>query len=415
MEEKERAMRDTWTSASCEDEARSGMADAGRRLLEEWLNSFDEVPTHSRGDIVEGTIVAITPQEVLVDIGSKADGVVPAREVERMTTDELAALKVGESIPVYVVRPEDVDGNAILSIRRAHAYCDWRRAEELLRSEAIFPGRVVDCNRGGVIVNIGRLRGFVPASQIVSDIPGQSNSRRGMDDETRWQHLVGKTLELMVIEVDHNRNRLILSEKAVMRQRRQEAKQTLIHELTVGEVRRGVVTSLCEFGAFVDLGGADGLIHLSELSWKRVEHPSEVLRIGQEVDVYVLEVDYERQRIGLSLRHLQSEPWEQATQALCVGQVVEGVVTKIMPFGAFVRIGECLEGLIHISELSEGRVNHPCEVVHEGDVVAVKVIRIDTEQRRIALSLKRAQKEDSLDWAAELEHSLEEDHLSEST
>lgn len=399
------------TSAPCDSDARAGAMAAGNPL-EEWLRNFDEVVEVERGDIVEGTIVAISPMEILVDIGCKADGVVPSRELERMSPEELAELRVGDRIPVYVVRPEDADGNVILSIRRARSYHDWRKAEELMRSETIFEGRVVDCNRGGVIVHIGRLRGFLPASQIVSGESAGSEGRRRMDDENRWRCLVGRTLKLKVIEVDRNRNRLILSEKAALRECRQAAKQKLIEQLQVGEVRRGVVTSICEFGAFVDLGGADGLIHLSELSWERVNHPSEVVQVGQEVEVYVLEVDYERQRIGLSIRQLQTEPWEKAIASLCVGQIVQGTITKVMPFGAFARIADCLEGLIHISELSDGRVNHPREVVKEGDVVSVKIVRIDPQQRRIGLSLKQAQEEleEDFDWRQELEYSLKEEH-----
>ena len=389
------------------DEPSHVSSTAHHSLMEEWLQRAGNVVEVQRGDVLEGTIVSISPTEILVDIGCKSDGVVSGRELERMTPEEIAEFCVGDCIPVYVIQPEDRDGNVLLSISRARAQRDWRRAQELYQSGEVFRGQVSDCNKGGVIVNVGRLRGFVPASQLSPEMYQGADADR--DDDNRWRHLLGEELTVKVIEIDRNRNRLILSERAATREHRQAAKQKLLEELQVGETRRGVITSICEFGAFVDLGGADGLIHLSELSWSRVEDPSEIVRVGQEVEVYVLDVDRERQRIGLSLRRLTPEPWEEVVDTLAVGQIVEGTITKIVNFGAFARIGEHVEGLIHISELAEERVNHAHEVVKEGDRVRLKIIRIDSERRRIGLSRKQAIDDVDFDWREELDESMTEE------
>ncbi|HIC90235.1 MAG TPA: S1 RNA-binding domain-containing protein, partial [Anaerolineae bacterium] len=360
-------------------------------------------------DIVDGTIVSITPNEILVDVGAKSEGVVPSRELERLEPDFKAQLKEGDPVLVYVVRPEDKEGNILLSLSRAQQERDWRRAAELLEKQEIFEGLVTAANRGGVIVRLGKVRGFVPASQLVSG-QGSSVPEDSAPDE-RWIELVGKTLQLKVIELDRERNRLILSERAAMRDLRQAQKERLLRDLKKGDVRKGVVTSLAKFGAFVDLGGADGLIHLSELSWGRVEHPSEVLKIGQEVEVYILNVDQERKRIGLSLRRLQPEPWSVVHEKYAVGQVVEGTITKITNFGAFACIDGTIEGLIHISELADHHINHPREVVKEGDTLQLRIIRIEPERRRMGLSLRQVPDEAyaEFDWreAAEIGEALD--------
>ncbi len=378
--------------------------EAGPNPMQEWLQSVDQVAALKRGDILEGAIVSISPNEILVDIGCKADGIVTGRELERMTSAELQSLRVGETIPVYVLEPEDQDGNVGLSLTRARIWRDWQRAEELFSTQETFEGRVSDCNRGGVIVNIGGLRGFVPASQILTDLH-ERRSTPASDETRQWDHLLNHTLKMKVIELDRERNRLILSERAAARDWRQTAKQKLLDNLQEGAICHGVVASLCDFGAFVDLGGADGLIHLSELSWDRVTHPRDVLREGQEVDVYVVEIDREKQRIGLSLRRLTAQPWEVCVANLTVGQVVQGCITKIVSFGAFARIGDGIEGLIHISELSDGHINHPHEVIKEGEAVPLKVIRIDSERRRVGLSLKQAREDTAFDWRQELRQS----------
>ncbi len=349
------------------------------------------------GEIIEGTIVGFTDNnEVLVDISAKSEGVIPARDLDRVDDDIREGLKEGDSIFVQVVRPTSREGNAVLSLSRALAEYDWQKAQELLDSQEVFEGEVSGYNRGGVIVFLGKARGFVPASQLVSD-----EGKKQEDSDDRFKDLVGKKLMLKVIEMDRSRNRLILSERQAMREFRRLQKEKLLSELQVGSVQKGVVSSLAPFGAFVDLGGADGLIHLTELSWRRVQDPTEVVSIGDEVEVKVISVDRERRRIGLSLRQLQPEPWSIIHENYAIGQLVEGVITRLTSFGAFARIDETIEGLIHISELSDHRINHPREVVKEGQRVILRIIKIEPEKRRMGLSLKRAAEEQYavVDWA----------------
>ncbi len=365
-----------------------------------------------RGEVREGTIVSVTSSEILVDLGSKTEGVISGRELERMPRDQMSQYKVGDEVLAYVVNPEDKNGNTILSLTRAQLEKDWREAERLFESQDMFSGDVAGFNKGGLIVRLGRVRGFVPASQLATSRRGRIRSD-SQSLEDKWRELTGQTLQLKVIEIDRERNRLILSERAAMREWRKAQKEKLLAELAEGETREGEVISLADFGAFVDLGGADGLIHLSELSWKRVNHPREVLDVGDKVQVYVLNVDRDRRRIGLSLKRLQSDPWESVEERYTVDQLVEGVVTKLAKFGAFAHVvgDEEIEGLIHISELSDGHIAHPKEVVKEGQVVTLRVIRIDTDQRRMGLSLKRVDQAEyaDLDWQAELAASQVED------
>ncbi len=359
---------------------------------EEWLETFD-FKELQRGQVVEGIIVHVGENEVLVDVGSKSEGVIYEREIERLGVEAKAKLQVGKTLLVYVLTPEDKNGNIALSLSRAQAERDWRKAEIFEKSGEIFEGEVAGYNKGGLIVRMGKVRGFVPASQIVS----QPSSTEPGD-------MVGKKLRFKVIEIDRTRNRLILSERAAMREWRKQQKEELLSELQEGDTRTGEVISLCDFGAFVDLGGADGLIHLSEMSWRRVTHPNEVLAVGDKVQVYVLNIDRERKRIGLSLKRLQSDPWSIIAQQYQEGQLVEGTITKLVKFGAFARLSEDdIEGLIHISELSNEHIAHPKEVVKEGDVVTLRVIRIDSERRRIGLSLKRVDSAEYLhqDWQEE--------------
>jgi len=357
--------------------------------------------TLKHGQILDGIIVSITPTEILVDVGSKTEGIVPSRELEQLDQEFLSNLNVGDSVPTYVVRPEDRNGNIILSLARAQQELDWRKAERLLETQEIFERTVIGCNRGGLIVDMGRVRGFVPASQLAVEYHEVKPTEA--EGANRWAHLVGKQLLLKVIELDRRRNRLILSERLAMRDWRRQQKERLLKELRKGDVRKGVVTSLTDFGAFVDLGGADGLIHLSELSWGPVRHPSEVLEVGQEVEVYVLKVDQERKRIGLSLRQLQPEPWSVVHEKYAVGQLVEGTITKLTNFGAFARVEPGIEGLIHISELADHRVTHPREVVKPGDVLTLRIIRIEPQRRRMALSLKQVPEDKyvEFDWREE--------------
>ena len=353
----------------------------------------------NRGDILEGTVVKIDPDQILVDIGFKSEGVVPGAELERIKPE---TIKVGDQVLVYVVNPEDKSGNVVLSLIRAQLERDWRNAEKLFESGEIFEATVSGYNRGGLIVRLGKVRGFVPASQL-SSATREGNEEVQSDDLAK---LVGQKLKLKIIELDRGRNRLILSERAAIREWRRQQKERLLAELQEGDIVRGAVSSLCDFGAFVDLGGADGLIHLSELSWGRVSHPSEVLKVGDEVEVYVLKVDRKERRIGLSLKRLQPDPWSQVEEKYSVGQLVEGTITKLTNFGAFARLKDDeIEGLIHISELSDERITHPREVVKEGDVLTLRIIRIDPERRRMGLSLRKVASAEyaDLDWRAELD------------
>jgi small subunit ribosomal protein S1 len=352
------------------------------------------------GDTVDGEIVSVTPTEVLVDVGAKSEGLVPSKELERLGREGLEHLQVGQVIPVYVVRAEDRDGNLILSIRRAEEEGDWRRAQELHEQGEPFDTQVAGFNKGGLIVRLGRLRGFVPASQLAP----QHRGNDAQQPEERWAYLVGSDIHVKVIEINRKRKRLILSERAATRLRRDAQKAELLETLRPGEVRRGTISSLADFGAFVNLGGADGLVHLSELSWNRSAKPRELLTVGQEVEVYVLNVDREKRRIALSLKRLEPEPWATAESRYYVGQLVEGTITRLASFGAFALVNDELEGLIHISELSGGRINHPQEVVREGEKHVMRIIRIDPKRRRMGLSLKRVADPEyaDLDWQAEL-------------
>lgn len=374
-------------------------------LLEEFEDSYMKTPV--MGDIRQGVIVDKRSGEWLVDIGFKSEGIVSGKDLDRLG-DDFGKLSVGDEVPVYVMR-EDRDGNLMLSISKAKAEEDWIQAEKLLESQETDEGVISGYNRGGVIIKIGQVRGFVPASQLSSE--SQSLQRTDLDPEERWSKLVGTGLRYKVIDLDRRRNRLILSERLAMREWRQAQKEKLLDSLKEGGMAEGVVSSLADFGAFVNLGGADGLIHLSELSWGRVNHPSEVVQIGQKVKVQILSVDMDRKRIGLSLRRMQPEPWETVAEKYEVGQVVRGVITKLVNFGAFARLeDDAVEGLIHISELADRRIAHPREVVSEGDEFDLRIIRIDIDRRRMGLSLKQALPEpenNEFDWEVAADENME--------
>ncbi len=370
------------------------------------LDAFD-FPALRAGDTVEGVIVSVSPTQVLVDIHYKADAVVDPRELERLDRDFVSSLLVGDMVSAFVVQPEDKDGNVVISLARAQQEQDWRQADELFQSQETFEGVVTGFNRGGVIVRVGRVRGFVPASQLSSRWQLQQDSEG--DPEQRWARLVGQGMQLKVVEIDRERNRLILSERAAMRDWRKGQKDRLLSTLAKGDIIKGLVTSVADFGAFVDLGGADGLIHLSELAWHRVEHPSEIVHVGQNVEVYVMNVDEDRKRIGLSLRRLTPEPWSQIEQQYVVGQVVTAKITRLAAFGAFAKIDNSIEGLIHISEIANYRISHPKEVLHEGDEVSVRVIKVDSQRRRVGLSLRQASDDAyvEVDWQSDNSHDPE--------
>jgi small subunit ribosomal protein S1 len=350
-----------------------------------------------QGEIRQGFIATIRESEILVSVGTKSEGVISGRELEQIPTEVRADFAVGQEIPVYVLAPEDQNGNVVLSYIRAREEKDWETVEGMLKSGEVYDSKVIGYNKGGLIVPVSGLRGFVPASQI--SLVRRSAST-GDTPEQRWGKMVGESIKVRVIEVDRERRRLILSERQALQETRETLKERLLDELSEGDIRTGRVTSLADFGAFVNIDGADGLVHLSEISWDRIKHPSEVLNVGQEVEVKVISIDHERKRIGLSIRQLQRDPWLDRVENLKEGMLIEGTVTHLTKFGAFARLDEELEGLIHVSELSENRINHPKEVIKEGDVVTLRVIKIDPDRRRIGLSLRKVDSPAyaDLDW-----------------
>jgi small subunit ribosomal protein S1 len=355
-------------------------------LQEEGLN----LDFPKQGEIRTGVIASIGENEILVSVGTKSEGVISGKEKEQIPPEILATMQIGQEIPVYVLNPEDPSGNLVLSYNRAREETDWLEAESMKASGTPYEGKVIGYNKGGLIVPIGMLRGFVPASQV-------SVMRRVEGDESpdaRWSKMVDEPIKVVVIEVDRARHRLILSERTALQETRETIKDRLLDELQEGAIKTGRVTSLADFGAFVNVDGADGLVHLSEISWERIDHPSEVLKVGQEVR------GGDRGRSGTPdwTFHPAAlpDPWVVKVSNLKEGQLVEGTITHLTKFGAFARLDEDLEGLIHISELSDQRINHPKEVVKEGDVVTLRVIKLDTERRRIGLSLRKV---DSMAYA----------------
>ena len=338
------------------------------------------------GEIRKGVIASIGASQILISVGAKSEGVVAGRELEQLTPEERAELKVGQEVNVFVLNPEDQNGNVVLSFKRAQEEMSWENVEKMISEETVIDTKIIGFNKGGLIVAIGNLRGFVPSSQISASRRAQSS---GDTPEQRWQKMVGQAISVKIIEVDRERRRLILSERSTNTESRSSMKDRVISELEEGKVYTGKVTSLADFGAFVNINGADGLVHLSELSWDRFQHPKELLEVGQEVKVKVINVDREKKRIGLSMRALQDDPWKNRVEKFSVGQFVEGTITRLTKFGAFARLEGDIEGLIHISELSENRVEHPKEVLKEGETKTLRVIRIDGEQHRIGLSLRK--------------------------
>ncbi len=330
------------------------------------------------GDIVEGTIVKVDRDEVLLDIGYKTEGVIPSRELSiKHDVDPNDVVSVGDRIDALVLTKEDKEGRLILSKKRAQYERAWGDIEKRKDADGIVSGTVIEVVKGGLIIDIG-LRGFLPASLV--------EMRRVRD----LAPYVGRELEAKIIELDKNRNNVVLSRRAFLEETQSATRHTFLTTLQKGQVRKGVVSSIVNFGAFVDLGGVDGLVHVSELSWKHIDHPGEVVEVGQEVTVEVLEVDMDRERVSLSLKATQEDPWQLFARTHDIGQVVPGKVTKIVPFGAFVRVDDGIEGLVHISELAERHVDSADQVVNVGDDIFVKVIDVDLERRRISLSLKQA-------------------------
>jgi small subunit ribosomal protein S1 len=330
------------------------------------------------GDIVKGTVVKVDKDEVLLDIGYKSEGVIPIRELSiRHDVDPNEIVSLGEEIEALVLQKEDKEGRLILSKKRAQYERAWGTIEKVKDSGGVVSGPVIEVVKGGLILDIG-LRGFLPASLV--------ELRRVRD----LQPYVGKTLEAKIIELDKNRNNVVLSRRAWLEETQKEQREDFLANLKPGEVRRGTVSSVVNFGAFVDLGGMDGLVHVSELSWKHVDHPSSVVQVGDEIDVQVLEVDLDRERISLSLKATQQDPWQEFASNHRVGELVYGRVTKLVPFGAFVQVGDGIEGLVHISEMAVHHVDLPEQVVTPGEELWVKIIDLDLQRRRISLSIKQA-------------------------
>jgi small subunit ribosomal protein S1 len=342
------------------------------------------IPIFSEGDVVTGRVVRVDKDEVLVDIGYKSEGVIPLPELSiRKSVRPEDEVSLGEMIDALVMQKEDPDGRLILSKKRARFEKAWKRIEAAAAAGENVEGTVIEVVKGGLILDLG-VRGFLPASLV--DI------RRVQD----LDEFLGRKLECKVIELNRNRNNVVLSRRAVLEDERREVRQKILDELQPGEVVEGVISNIVEFGAFVDLDGIDGLIHISELSWSHVNHPSEILQIGEKVKVKVLDIDRDRQRISLGLKQTQADPWQSVIESYQVNDVVEGKVTKVVTFGAFVEIHPGVEGLVHISELAAHHVENPREVVNQGDVLAVRVIEIDADRRRLSLSLKRVADSDPI-------------------
>ncbi|HEY6013998.1 MAG TPA: 30S ribosomal protein S1, partial [Candidatus Limnocylindrales bacterium] len=362
--------------------------------MEELLAEQDsDIKSFKHGDVVEGQVVRIDKDEILVDIGAKSEGVVSNRELFGRHGEGQPALNIGDTVLVYVLQPESPEGHVVLSLRRAGLERKWRAMQEQFEAGLIIEAPVIDHNKGGLIVDCG-IRGFVPISQIV-DFP-----RRPQNDQPRdaaqeiaekLMPFVGRKLRLKILEVNRKANRLILSEKVALYEERREKRDELFSSLQVGQKVTGTVRSIAPFGVFIDLGGIDGLVHKSELSWNKVNNPEAGYRVGEEVEAEVIDINHERGRISLSIRRLQPDPWHSTVADFNVGDIIDGTVTKLVNFGAFVRVRDGLEGLIHISELSHQRVAHPGDVVHEGQQLKLKIISLDSERHRLGLSLKQAE------------------------
>jgi small subunit ribosomal protein S1 len=346
--------------------------------FEELLESSFNYQPPRRGEIRTATILQIDSREIIVDMGVKQDGIVPAQDIERLDPEVRDSLKVGAEVPVYVLNPRDQDDNLIVSINMGLQQYDWERARKLLTSEEVVQVIVTGSNKGGVLVRWNRLEGFIPSSHLVSvNLSGGQGT---------WDDLRDKELGVKVIEVDQDRRRLIFSEREAQKEWRAQQKARLLAELKEGDVVRGTVTGLRDFGAFVNLGGADGLIHVSELAWHRVDHPRDVLKVGDEIDVYVLNLDRDSNRIALSRKRLLSDPWEDADQRYHEGQLVEGVVTNVVDFGAFIALDNGLEGLLHLSEMGDGSLKEPYSYVKKGDRLSLRISHLEPEKRRVGFT-----------------------------
>lgn len=355
--------------------------DEMNKMIDGTLTDFDE------GDLIDGTVVKIEHDEVLVDIGFKSEGVIPARELSiRKDADPSEVVNLGDKIEALVLQKEDKDGRLILSKKRAEYERAWIQVEEKFKKGEVVTGEVIEVVKGGLILDIG-LRGFLPASLV---------DLRRVKDLSAY---LGTEIEARVIEMDRNRNNVVLSRRVLLEEGRKNERAEILEKLSKGMRLKGTVSSIVDFGAFVDLGGIDGLIHISELSWSHVHHPSEVVKVGEEVEVEVLDVDLQRERISLGLKQTTEDPWTKLVETYPVGTIVDGKVTKIVPFGAFIELGDNVEGLVHISEMAQKHIDSPAQVVHVGDTVKVKVMDVNVERRRISLSMKAAAEDLGLEIA----------------
>jgi len=360
------------------------------------LLEAESVPyrTLRRGDIMEGVVVGSERDGIVVDVGTKSEGVIPGHEMQSLGPDPKERPVPGDRILVYVIQPETQEGQVLLSLDRARGEKGWRVLQQRFEEGESFQVQVSGHNKGGLLVNVEGVHAFIPFSQAISAQPPSEEEESGDKQEgSQPDSLIGETLLVKVIEINRARNRVILSERAAIQDWRAIQKDRLLDELHEGEIRKGRVSSIRSFGVFVDLGGADGLAHLSELSWERDKSPEELFRVGQEVDVYIMKVDTEAKKIALSIRRAQPEQWEEIVDKYKVGQVVTGTITKLVTFGAFARIEGPVEGLIHVSELVNRRITHPREIVKEGDVVPLKIVRVERDRQRLGLSLRQAREE----------------------
>jgi len=365
-----------------------------------------------RGDIVRGVVLSVDSHGLVVDIGWKQDGIVTRHDIERMGMN-LADFQMDAEIDVAVVRLNDRAGDLILSASQARQHVDWKRAEEMMNDGALWSGEVTDSNKGGLIMSFGHLRGFIPASHVI-DLP------RGLKEEDRQvylQKLVGGEMTIKVIEVNQKRRRLVFSQLDAEQENRSARRERLLRELAEGNSHQGVVSGLCDFGAFVDLGGADGLIHISELAWHRVRHPSQVVAVGDQVEVYILRLDDKGKRIGLSLKRLQPNPWMLVDEMYHIGQLVEGAITRVESFGAFVSLEPGIEALLHVSQMSRSSEESPLGHLYEGQKLLMRIISIEAGRQRLGLSLNEVTDAEMAQWeerqmepvaAAEAEAGLED-------
>ena len=373
------------------------MSDESMNSLEDLLDQHSyDMP--QAGDIRIGVVVAITPQGLIIDLGLKRDGIVPQSDLAQLEPEEREALKVNDEVPVFVVETEDPEA-LVVSIRLARLNQDWIEAEALLASGQIFEGEVIGYNKGGVIVPYGRIRGFVPISHLSDVTPGMGERRR----QQRLARLRGEQIGVKIIEVDRQRHRLVMSQREAHKEWEEKKRGELMETLKPGDIRSGRVSGMRDFGAFVDLGGADGLVHISELSWHRIDHPREVVKLGDEVEVYVLGVDQESGRISLSRKKLLPNPWDTVASRYNQNQLIEGKVTRILDYGAFAEIEPGVEGLLHVSQLSRNPVEDPRAVVQEGEVHLLRIVSIDQKRQRIGLSLKAVTPTEQIEWMAQKE------------